>query len=116
MLARDGHDGIHICHFSKEMNGNDGTGPLVNGLLNTHGIEVKSPGVNVYKHWSATQASNRASSSKKGIRSRNDLIARLDADRHQRNQNSVGTRGDSDCMLTLAIFGDLTLQGFNFRA
>ena len=80
------------------------------------GIEVEGRGIDVDEHRPRAEPRDRAGGGEERIGRRDDLVARADAERHQRQQQRVGARRDGDRVRTPSVARQLALERRRPRA
>ena len=78
-------------------------------------IDIVGSAVDIDEYRFCSQSNDGARCSKEAIGSRNDFIARLQINRHQRNEKCVRSGRNTNAVGTPAIRRDLSFQILDFR-
>src|SRR5262249_22075152 len=68
------------------------------------------------QNWRRPRGDNRGDRRHSRVRYRDDLVARTDVERAQRDDQGIGAAAGSDSMRNAAIIGKGTLKAFDFAA
>ena len=90
------HHGVHVGHLAIEVHGNDCAGPVRHVRGNPGCVEIERHRIDIDKHRSRPDAGNRTGRRKKGVGSRDHLVARTNVFGHQASEQGVGARRNSD--------------------
>src|SRR5579884_3301610 len=104
---------IHVRHLPEQMNRKNRTRPPGDFRFNLFWIDIERSRVDIDKDRSGSEPGNGTRGGKEAVRRGDYLVAGMDIQRHQCDEQSIGSRGNSDCIATLAILGDLLLELFD---
>jgi len=112
----DTHDGVHVGHLAVEVDRHDGARAWGDGRLDEGRIDVVAGRVDIDKDRHRAEPVDAAARCEEGVRGGDDLVARLDAEGHQRDNERVGARCDADAVGCARIGRNLALQPLHFGA
>ena len=82
--------------------------------LDSLGLDVERDRIDVDEHRARPHAHHRSSCRKERVRGRDDLVARLDIQRHQRDEQRIGAGRHGDRVIDFEQFAELHLKGVDF--
>ena len=87
---------IHVGALAEQMDRNDRFRSRRDGGDGLRGVDVERRLVDIDEHRPRAETGDGAGGREKRVRRRDDLVARLDVERHERQQQRIGARGDGD--------------------
>ena len=96
VLCRESHDGVHVGHLAKEVDGNNGFGFGRDKTGGVDGIKVETDGADVAENWGGSHPGDTAGGGKKGERGDEDFVAGTDPEGHEGEEDGVGAGGDAE--------------------
>ena len=90
VLLGDGHDGVHVGHLAKEVDGDDGFGFGGDGGGDEVGVDVVGFGVDIDEDGFGTDASDAACGGEEGEWCGDDFIAWAYIEGHEAVEDGVG--------------------------
>ena len=115
VLGGNGVNGVHISRLAIQAHRHDGAGAWRDGSLDLRGINQAGVGFHIHPHRRAAQQHNHFGCCCKGKRRGDDFIARLQVQRHEADEQSLGAAGYGDAMLGARARGQRGFQLGHFR-
>ncbi len=101
---------IHVGALSEQMNRNDRFRSRRDGGDGLRGVDVERRLIDVDEHRPRAQTGDGAGGREKRVGRRDDLVARLDVERHERQQQRVGAGRDGDRVADAEHQGQLAFE------
>ena len=111
----DPRDGFHVGALSEQVRHHDGLGARPDRFGHRRRVHIEPAGLHVAKDGPCAQARNGAGGGEKRERDGENLVARSDLQRHERQQKGVRTRGATHGVRTSHIIPDRPLEGVDLR-
>ena len=115
-LPGDRADAHHVGGYAEQVHWDDGSSPCGDRCLDTLWVDVEAVWLDIYEHRSGTKTTDGTSGSEECKRGGDDLIAWTDAERPQRQQECVGTRGAAHSAGYVQKQRDLALEAGDLLA
>ena len=115
MFGGNGVNGVHISRLAIQAHRHDGAGAWRDGRLDLRGINQAGVGLHIHPHRRAAQQHNHFGCCCKGKRRGDDFIARLQVQRHEADEQGLGTAGYGDAVPGACARGQRGFQLGHFR-
>ena len=116
VLRGDCLDGIHVRRQPKQVDWDDRLGTGRDRRFQSGRIEIVGNRIDIDEHGPRIQTRDRTSRSHKRERRSNNFVAGTDTERHQRQQQGIGTRSATKRMPYTDVACHFALQRGYFRA
>ena len=113
MLAGQRVDGLHLGSLAVEVDRQNGLGARGDPARGVDHVEVERVGAYVAKHRGGTRARDTAGGGEEGEARTDHLVPRADAQRHEREQDGVRTRGNAQRVPYAKILRALPLEALH---
>jgi hypothetical protein len=112
----DGVDLVHVGHLAVQAHRHDGPRARRDLGLDAAPVDVAGAGLDVDEHRRGAEQHDHLGGGGEAEGRGDDLVARLQLERHQRDQQRLGAAGDGDAMLGAAEGCEPLLQLLDLRA
>jgi hypothetical protein len=116
VLGRQGHDGVHVGHLSKEMDRDDGFRFSRDEGGGVNGIDIETDWADVAKNWSGSDPGDAASGGKEGKGGNQNFISRAYVQRHEGEEDRICAGGDAEIAGAAGERGAFLLEGRDVRS
>jgi hypothetical protein len=111
VVVREPEERVHIGAASVQVNGDDRARSVADRPGDALRVEGEAVESDVGEDGARARALDACDGRDAGVRRRDHLVARLDADREQGDRQRIRARGDADRVASAAEGGELVLEG-----